>query len=59
MSQGEMVGACIGITREEYIDIVQTINFIERESDVKIYELNCKSSYLKFALVFALLSFLF
>ena len=54
-----MVGACIGITREEYIDIVQTINFIERESDVKIYELNCKSSYLKFALVFALLSFLF
>ena len=83
MNQGQMSGTCIGIRREEYMDIVDAIHNIEREglrhlrwadihdiqfaagdlhdhSDrIKIYELNCKSSYLQFALVFALLSFLF
>ena len=59
MSGGQMYGTCWGITREEYMDIVQTIDHIEKGSNMKIYELNCKSSYLQFALVFALLSFLF
>ena len=31
----------------------------DHSAGIKIYELNCKSSYLQFALVFALLSFLF
>ena len=87
MKQGQMLGTCFGIRREEYTDIVDAIHNIEREgvhhlrwagieprpngirfapgdlhdhsAGIKIYELNCKSSYLQFALVFALLSFLF
>ena len=87
MKQGQMLGTCFGIRRDEYMDIVDAIHNIEREgvhhlrwdgieprsngirfapgdlhdhsAGIKIYELNCKSSYLQFALVFALLSFLF
>ena len=59
MRQGEMLGRCVGVGREEYMDIVDTIHYLERSARIKIYELNCKSSYLQFALVFALLSFLF
>ena len=83
MKQGQMLGTCFGIRREEYMDIVDAIHNIEREGlrhlrwtdihgiqfaagdhfdhsdQIKIYELNCKSSYLQFALVFTLLSFLF
>ena len=64
-----MYGGCIGLTREYYIDVVQTIENIEKGKmperysklkDSKIYELNCNSSYLKlFALSFALISLLF
>ena len=67
--EGRMYGGCIGLTREYYIDVVQTIENIEKGKmperysklkDSKIYELNCNSSYLKlFALSFALISLLF
>ena len=66
--RGEMLEGCIGLTREHYIDVVQTIENIEKGytnllyglEDPKIYELNCNSSYLKlFALSFALISLLF
>ena len=66
--EGRMYGGCIGLTREYYIDVVQTIENIEKGytnllygmEDPKIYELNCNSSYLKlFALSFALISLLF
>ena len=66
---GVMKHECIGLTREYYIDVVQTIENIEKGKmperysklkDSKIYELNCNSSYLKlFALSFALISLLF
>ena len=59
MTQGQMYGACAGVTREEFMDIVETIHNMEKISEIKVYELNCKSSYLQFALVIALLSFLF
>ena len=59
MKRGQMFGTCFGIRREQYMDIVDTIHNLERSARIKIYELNCKSSYLQFALVFALLSFLF
>ena len=59
IDQGEMYGRCVGVGREEYMDIVDTIHYVESTAGIKIYELNCKSSYLQFALVFALLSFLF
>ena len=59
MKQGQMFGTCLGILREEYMDIVDAIHNLERSARIKIYELNCKSSYLQFALVIALLSFLF
>ena len=59
IDQGEMYGRCVGVGREEYMDIVDTIHYVESTVGIKIYELNCKSSYLQFALVFALLSFLF
>ena len=66
--RGDMLEGCIGLTREHYIDVVQTIENIEKGytnlldgyEDPKIYELNCNSSYLKlFALSFALISLLF
>ena len=67
--KGRMHDRCIGLTREYYIDVVQTIENIEKGTmperyselkDSKIYELNCNSSYLKlFALSFALISLLF
>ena len=66
--KGRMYAGCIGLTREYYIDVVQTIENIEKGytnllygmEDPKIYELNCNSSYLKlFALSFALISLLF
>ena len=67
--KGRMHDRCIGLTREYYIDVVQTIENIEKGKmperysklkDSKIYELNCNSSYLKlFALSFALISLLF
>ena len=59
MTQGQMYGTCAGVTREEFMDIVETIHNMEKISEIKVYELNCKSSYLQFALVIALLSFLF
>ena len=59
MEEGQMQGSCMGIRREQYMDIVDAIDYLERTHSIKIYELNCKSSYLQFALVFALLSFLF
>ena len=60
-ANGEMVSSCIGVTNQEYFDRPEYINKLEGESpNVKIYELNCNSSYLKlFALGFALFSLLF
>ena len=60
-ANGEMGYSCIGVTSQEYFDIPEFINKLEEESsNMKIYELNCNSSYLKiFALSFALVSLLF
>ena len=66
--KGEMMHGCIGLRREHYMDVPETIESMEKGKiydfrdlkDSKIYELNCNSSYLKlFALSFALISLLF
>ena len=65
-----MRNGCLGLTREFFMDVPETISILEKGKrkdpayqyfkDSKIYELNCNSSYLKlFALSFALISLLF
>ena len=67
---GIMRNGCLGLTREFFMDVPETISILEKGKrkepayqyfkDSKIYELNCNSSYLKlFALSFALISLLF
>ena len=52
---------CLGITRHGFIDVPELIERIEEVfPNMKVYELNCNSSYLKiFALVFALFCLFF
>ena len=69
MIKGHMYGGCVGIMREQFTDITDTITKMEKgdkniwtsyANNSKIYELDCNSSYLRsLALVFALLSLLF
>ena len=58
---GYMLSECFGIYRDEFMDVPELIESIEKESPyMKIYEFNCNSSYLKsLALFFALFSLLF
>jgi len=58
---GYMIPGCLGISRDEFMDVPELIESIEKESPyMKIYEFNCNSSYLKsLALFFALFSLLF
>ena len=67
---GFMRHGCIGLNREQVMDIPETIHNLEKGErnhflndefkNSKIYELNCNFSYLKlFALSFALISLLF
>ena len=67
---GRMIHGCIGLNREQFMDVPQTIENMENGKsthfynkglqNTKIYELNCNSSYLQiFALSFALISLLF
>ena len=58
---GYMLSECFGIFRDEFMDVPELIESIEKESPyMKIYEFNCNSSYLKsLALFFALFSLLF
>ena len=68
--EGKMYDGCIGLTREQFIDVPETIESIEKGKkrtnlirnleNSKIYQLNCNSSYLQiFALSLALISLLF
>ena len=59
--EGEMNSTCIGVDRQAFMDIPEYIERLENlDPAMKIYELNCNSSYLKiFALGFALFSLLF
>ena len=67
--EGEMLQGCIGLNREQFMDVPETIRRMEKGDkllnydafkDSKIYELNCNSCYLKIcALGFALISLLF
>ncbi len=69
MIKGHMYGGCVGIMRDQFTDITDTITKMEKgdkniwtsyANNSKIYELDCNSSYLRsLALVFALLSLLF
>ena len=69
MIQGQMYGGCIGIMRNHFTDITDTITKMEKgdkniwtsyANNSKIYVLDCNSSYLQsLTLVFALLSLLF
>ena len=70
MKDGEMYGGCFGLYRDQYIDITETMRRIENGeikhqntsidlTNSKIYELDCKASYLSLAFALALLSFLF
>ena len=56
-----MKRTCIGVDRQAFMDIPEYIERFENLNPaMKIYELNCNSSYLKiFALGFALFSLLF
>ena len=58
---GKMSSECLGIFRRDFIDIPNLIDIWEKDSpEMKIYEFNCNSSYLKiFVLVFALFNLLF
>ena len=58
---GSMVSTCMGVNRQQFIDIPEYIERLEKiDPNLKVYELNCNSSYLKiFALGFALFSLLF
>ena len=59
--EGKMGSTCLGIFRRDFIDIPNLIDIWEKDSpEMKIYEFNCNSSYLKiFVLGFALFSLLF
>ena len=69
MKEGEMYGGCVGLYRDNIIDITETIRRMEEGdrniwtrygANSKIYELDCKASYTKFfTVVFVLLSLLF
>ena len=69
MQNGEMYGGCVGLYRDNSIDITETIRRMEDGdrniwtrygANSKIYELDCKASYTKFfAAAIALLSLLF
>ena len=58
---GKMRSECLGIFREDFMDIPEFIDGLEADlPEIKIYEFNCNSSYLKiFVLVFALFNLLF
>ena len=74
MYNGEVVNSCIGLDRNDTIDIVDSINLgekqlskylrsigeIEEGQDFKIYSIDCKASYIKYlASVFMLFFLLF
>ncbi len=60
MVNGSYVYGCIGLDRNETIDIVDTINLIEEGQNLKIYSIDCKASYIKyFASVFMIFFLLF
>ena len=59
--KGEMQSKCKGVDRQEFMDIPEYIERLEKlNPDMKVYELNCNSSYLKlFAFGFTLFNLLF
>ena len=59
-SEGKMTSMCYGLMRNELLDIKEFIDDWERRfPQMKIYDINCNSSYLNiFALGFALFSLL-
>ena len=58
--QGNLVDGCVGLKELEYLDIKETINKFEQEEDLKIFEINCSSSftYLSVAVIISLLGLL-
>ena len=49
--KGVMNSTCTSLTEEQYLDISETIRIIEEkyeDNKMKIYQLDCTSSYLKF-----------
>ena len=69
LQDGVMHGGCIGLFRDQVIDIPETIKRIENGDkntwtsaslNSKVYDLDCKASYIQvFVLVFALFNLLF
>ena len=59
--KGEMQSKCKGVDREKFMDIPEYIERLEKlNPDMKVYELDCNSSYLKlFAFGFILFNLLF
>ena len=57
---GVMDAECVGLTEEEYLDIVEYIRMEEHKNrQLKIYDINCFSSYLKIFGAYLLLALLF
>ena len=64
---GVMYAKCVGLTEEEYLDIVEYIRMNESGKEklgsptrqLKIYDINCFSSYLKIFGAYLLLALLF
>ena len=60
-----MYAKCVGLTEEEYLDIVEYIRMNESGKEklgkrqLKIYDINCFSSYLKIFGAYLLLALLF
>ena len=49
--------SCIALTQEEYDHVKNTASVYENNSGVKKAEIDCKSSYLKYGLIFLFLFF--
>ena len=55
-----MDAECVGLTEEQYLDIVEYIRMEEHKNrQLKIYDINCFSSYLKIFGAYLLLALLF
>ena len=57
---GVMSQICEGLTEEQYLDIVETIRQMEKENrNLKIYQFDCHSSYLRYFASILLMALLF
>ena len=57
-SNGIMHSSCASLTEEQYLDIAETMSFVEQkygDNKIKVYQLDCSSSYFKIASIASVL----